>query len=54
MTGCIRKCEEISAEMTPLRHFLKFSCGLLSRPSSEPLRSQRIHRVLSTGARLVN
>lgn len=36
MTACIRKWEEISAEMTP-GNILKFSRGLFSRPSFERL-----------------
>lgn len=35
--GCIRKCEEISAEMTPVRKLSKFPRGFFSRPSFEPV-----------------
>lgn len=35
--GCIRKCEEISAEMTPVRKLSKFPRDFLSRPSFEPV-----------------
>lgn len=45
MTGCIRRWEEISAEMTPAGGILKFSCGLFSRPSFEPFYSRGYTKV---------